>query len=139
MEGLDISRIAATVSVDEYPKVGRTNLTRFIRTTTAVFIINGIIHAQITTPPSTMPEYSHSPAPSPMTMWHAENEANWTVDYTEYLRKNAIHGMLEIGDLVEMKEAAGKQPDRWYAYADSFGLLATLVANLINERCTFAT
>jgi hypothetical protein len=134
MEGLDISRIASTVSAapGEYPKVSRINLTRFIRTATAVLIINSIIHAQIMTPLQAMPEYSRSPAPSPTTMWHAENETNWTIDYTEYLHKNAMHGMLEIGDLVELKEVAGTQPDRWYAYADSFGLLVTLVANLIN-------
>jgi len=131
MEGLDISRIASTVSAMPH-EVRRSNLTRFIRTATAVLIINSIIHAQITAPPQTMPEYSRSPAPSPMTMWHAEDEIKWTIDYTEYLHKNAMHGMLEIGDLVELKEAAGKQPDRWYAYADSFGLLVTLVANLIN-------
>lgn len=66
-----------------------------------------------------------------MTLWHAENEMDWAVDYAEYLHKNAVHGMLRNGDLVELKEAAGKQHDRWYAYADSFGLLVTLVANMI--------
>jgi hypothetical protein len=79
-----------------------------------------------------MPEYSCSPAPSPMTLWRAENELDWGIDYAEYLHKNASHGMLRNGDLVELKEAAGQQHDRWYAYADSFGLLVTLVANMIN-------
>lgn len=65
-----------------------------------------------------------------MTLWHAENETDWTVDYAEYLNKNAVHGMLRNGDLVELKEATGKQHDRWYAYADSFGLLVTLTANI---------
>jgi hypothetical protein len=84
-------------------------------------------------PPSqAMPEYSRSPAPSPITMWHAENEMKWTVDYAEHLYKNATHGILRNCDLVELKVSAGKQNDRWYAYADSFGLLVTLVADLMN-------
>jgi len=66
-----------------------------------------------------------------MTLWHAENEVDWTVDYAEYLHKNAMHGMLRNADLVGLKEAAGEQHDRWYAYADSFGLLVTLAANMI--------
>ncbi|KAF2097853.1 hypothetical protein NA57DRAFT_57031 [Rhizodiscina lignyota] len=90
-----------------------------------------IMDAPITAPSPAMPEYSCSPAPSPMTLWNAENEMDWAVDYAEYLHKNAVHGMLKNGDLVELKEAAGKQHDRWYAYADSFGLLVTLVANMI--------
>lgn len=102
------------------------------RTATTVLIINSIIHAQITTPSQAMPEYSYSPAPSPITVWRAENEFDWTVDYAEYLHRNIMHGMLRNGDLVELKEAAGSHHDRWYAYADSFGLLVTLVANMIN-------
>ncbi|RYP48886.1 hypothetical protein DL768_005310 [Monosporascus sp. mg162] len=82
------------------------------RTATAVLIINSIVHVQIKTPSPVMPEYSYSPAPSPMTLWHAENETDWAVDYAEYLHKNAMHGMLKNGDLVELKEAAGKQHDR---------------------------
>jgi hypothetical protein len=134
MEGLGIFRIASSVSVvpDVYPEVRQTQLTRFIRAATAVLIINSIIHAQITTPSQAMPEYPYSPAPSPITMWRAENEFDWTVDYTEYLRKNMMYGMLRNGDLVKLKEAAGSHHDRWYAYADSFGLLVTLVANMIN-------
>ncbi|RYP69138.1 hypothetical protein DL771_006232 [Monosporascus sp. 5C6A] len=86
------------------------------RTATAVLIINSIVHAQIRTPSPVMPEYSYSPAPSPMTLWHAENETDWAVDYAEYLHKNAMHGMLKNGDLVELKEAAGKQHDRCESY-----------------------
>lgn len=66
-----------------------------------------------------------------MTLWHAENETDWAVDYVEYLHKNAIHGMFKNGDLAELKESAGKQHDRWYDYADSFGLLVTLAADMI--------
>jgi hypothetical protein len=134
MEGLGIFRIASSVSVvpDEYPEVRQTQLIRFIRTTTSVLIINSIIHAQVTTPSQAMPEYSCSPAPSPITMWHAENEFDWTVDYTEYLHKNIMYGMLKNSDLVKLKEEAGSHHDRWYAYADSFGLLVTLVADIIN-------
>lgn len=65
-------------------------------------------------------------------MWRAENEFDWTVDYTEYLHKNMMYGMLRNGDLVKLRETAGSHHDRWYAYADSFGLLVTLVANIIN-------
>jgi hypothetical protein len=134
MEGLGIFRIASSVSVvpDEYHEVRRTQLTGPIRTATAVLIINSIIHAQIMTPPQAMPEYSHSPAPSPITMWCAENEFDWTVDYAEYLHRNTTHGMLRNGDLAELKEGTGSHHNRWYAYADSFGLLVTLVANMIN-------
>ncbi|KAH8649293.1 hypothetical protein BX600DRAFT_517669 [Xylariales sp. PMI_506] len=64
------------------------------RTATAILIINSILHAQITAPSQAMPEYSCSPAPSPLTLWHAENEADWAADYAEYLHKNAMHGML---------------------------------------------
>jgi hypothetical protein len=103
-----------------------------MRTATAVLIINSIIHAQIVTPSQTMPEYSHLPAPSPITLWHADNEMDWTTNYTEYLHTNTMHGMLKNGDLVQLKEATGKQHDRWYAHADSFGLLVTLVANMMN-------
>jgi hypothetical protein len=117
---------------DDYPETRQTQLTRLIRTATAVLIINSIIHAQITPRSQAMPEYSRSPAPSPIAMWRAENEFDWTFDYAEYLHKNSVHGMLRNGDLVELKEAAGSHHDRWYAYADSFGLLVTLVANMIN-------
>ncbi|ROW13655.1 hypothetical protein VPNG_04586 [Cytospora leucostoma] len=91
-----------------------------------------ILHAQITTPSSAMPEYSSSPAPSPMKLWHAKNEFDWAVDYAEYLHENTMHGMLRNGDLTELKETGGKQHDRWYAYADSFGLLVTLAAKMIS-------
>ncbi|KAF3765749.1 hypothetical protein M406DRAFT_239708, partial [Cryphonectria parasitica EP155] len=72
------------------------------RTATAVLIINGILHAQITAPSWAMPEYSSSPAPSPMKLWHAENEIDWAVDYAEYLHTNAMHGMLRNSDLTEL-------------------------------------
>lgn len=67
-----------------------------------------------------------------MTLWNSENEMDWAVGYKDYLHKNATHGMLKNCDLVQLKAAAGKQDDRWYAYADSFGLLVTLTANMIN-------
>lgn len=79
-----------------------------------------------------MPEYSSSPAPSPLKLWHADTELDWAVDYAEYLHGNAMHGMLRNSDLTELKESSGKQHNRWYAYADSFGLLVTLAANMIN-------
>ncbi|KFA80613.1 hypothetical protein S40288_10050 [Stachybotrys chartarum IBT 40288] len=101
------------------------------RTATAFIIINGIFHAQIVTPPPNMPEYATSPAPSPMMLWDAQNETDWATEYADHLHRNAIHGMLKNRDLVELKEAAGKQHDRWYASADSFGLLVTLAANMI--------
>lgn len=66
-----------------------------------------------------------------MKLWRAENETDWAVDYTEYQYQNAVHGMLKIGDLVQLKGRAGKQNDGWYAYADSLGLLVTLAADLI--------
>jgi hypothetical protein len=66
-----------------------------------------------------------------MKLWQAENETDWAVDYTEYQYQNAVHGMLKISDLVQLKERAGRQNDRWYAYADSLGLLVTLAADLI--------
>lgn len=103
-----------------------------IRTATTVLIINSIVNAHIVTNAAHMPEYSCSPAPSPMMLWHAENEMDWAVDYAEHLHKNAAHGILRNGDLVEMKEASGKEHDSWYAYADSFGLLVTLVANMVS-------
>ncbi|CAJ2505222.1 Uu.00g126160.m01.CDS01 [Anthostomella pinea] len=102
------------------------------RTATAFIIIDGILHTQITNPPPTMPEYSSSPAPSPTQLWQAENEMDWAAGYAEYLHANAVHGMLKNGDLVKLKEEAGGQHDRWYAYADSFGLLVTLAANMIS-------
>lgn len=116
---------------DEYLEISPKQLTRFSRTATAVLIINSIIYAQITSPSQAMPEYPLSPAPSPIKMWRAETEFDWTVDYAEYLHGNIMHGMLRNVDLVELKEAAGSRHDRWYAYADSFGLLVTLVANMI--------
>jgi hypothetical protein len=66
-----------------------------------------------------------------MKLWQAENETDWAVDYTEYQYQNAVHGMLKISDLVQLKERSGRQNDRWYAYADSLGLLVTLAADLI--------
>lgn len=78
-----------------------------------------------------MPEYTFAPAPSPRELWGAENELDWAAGYAGHLRANATHGMLRNGDLVALKEAAGEQHDRWYAYADSFGVLVTLAANLI--------
>jgi hypothetical protein len=78
-----------------------------------------------------MPEYPSAPAPSPRALWDAENELDWAVGYTNHLQTNALHGMLKNRDLVSLKEAAGEQDDRWYAYADSFGYLVTLAINLI--------
>ena len=78
-----------------------------------------------------MPEFPLVPAPSPGTLWGAENEVDWAVGYARHLRANATHGMLRNGDLIALKESVGDQHDRWYAYADSFGLLVTLVADLI--------
>ncbi|CAG9956569.1 unnamed protein product [Clonostachys rosea f. rosea IK726] len=101
------------------------------RTASTVFVITRILHAQVSPLSDNMPEYSHSPAPSPMKLWQAENETDWAVDYTEYQYQNAVHGMLKISDLVQLKERAGRQNDRWYAYADSLGLLVTLAADLI--------
>lgn len=84
-------------------------------------------------PPSAIPEYANLPAPSPKTMWNAENETDWTACYADYLHRNSLHGMLKNCDLIELKEVAGKreQDHRWYGYADSFGLLVTLAANII--------
>ncbi|CAI6077121.1 unnamed protein product [Clonostachys chloroleuca] len=101
------------------------------RTSSTVVVITRILHAQVSPPFETMTEYSHFPAPSPMKLWRAENETDWAVDYTEYQYQNAMHGMLKIGDLVQLKGRAGKQNDGWYAYADSLGLLVTLAADLI--------
>lgn len=79
-----------------------------------------------------MPEYNHAPAPSPLTLWNAENELDWTAGYASYLHANTTHGMLKNADLVALREAAtGNQNERWYAYADCFGLLVTLTANMI--------
>ena len=78
-----------------------------------------------------MPEYSIAPAPSPRALWDAQNERDWTTGYAGHLHANAMHGMLRNGDLVTLKEANGEQHDRWYAYADSFGLLVTIAADLI--------
>jgi len=78
-----------------------------------------------------MPEYTFAPAPSPRALWDAENERDWAVGYAGHLNTNATCGMLKNRDLVALREAAGEHDDRWYAYADSFGLLVTLVANLV--------
>ncbi|CAG9981237.1 unnamed protein product, partial [Clonostachys byssicola] len=101
------------------------------RTSSTVVVITRILHAQISPPSEGMTEYSHFPAPSPMKLWRAENEADWAIDYTEYQYQNAVHGMLKIGDLVQLKGRVGNQNDGWYAYADSLGLLVTLAADLI--------
>ena len=94
-------------------------------------IVNSVCHAQVSECPQTMPEYPDSPAPSPKAIWHAEETSEWAMSYASYLHENAMHGTLKVADLVELKTAAGKQPDRWYPYADSFGLLVTMVANLL--------
>lgn len=97
---------------DEYHELKRAWLTRFMRTATTVLIINGILHAQITTQSWAMPEYSSSPAPSLMKLWHAKNELDWAVDYAGYIHKNAMHGMLRNSGLTELKKTGGKQHDR---------------------------
>jgi hypothetical protein len=97
-----------------------------------MLIIQSILHAQITSPSPAMPDFSYSPAPAPMAMWHAKNEIDWAAGYAEHTHNNVMHGMIRIGDLVELKEAAGKQHDRWYAHADSFGLLVTLASDMIS-------
>ncbi|KAH8894457.1 hypothetical protein GQ53DRAFT_820847 [Thozetella sp. PMI_491] len=102
------------------------------RAATVFLIIDSILHARVSDPPPTMPEYAFAPAPSPLALWNAENELDWALCYADHLNVNAMHGMLKNGDLVALKEAAGEQHDRWYAYADSFGILVTLAANLIN-------
>ncbi|KAI1869945.1 uncharacterized protein JN550_005535 [Neoarthrinium moseri] len=101
------------------------------RSATIFLIIDSILHARIADPAPSMPEYTSSPAPCPSALWVAESERDWTVNYAGHLQTNAALGMLTNGDLVALKEAAGEQHDRWYAYADSFGLLVTLAANLI--------
>ena len=79
-----------------------------------------------------MPEYSESPAPSPKTLWDAQNELDWITRYSDHVHENVISGILKNGDLVEMKSGTSERHDRWYAHADSFGLLVTLAADLIN-------
>ncbi|KAH7030652.1 uncharacterized protein B0I36DRAFT_322182 [Microdochium trichocladiopsis] len=140
------------------------------RTSTALAIINAVLHARITPRSARMPEYAVSPAPSPSKLWNADNEKDWEADYAEYLHSNALHGMLRNCDLVELKKEAAAEAadaaegvggageeevsssgglrdwelskrvrrdrrqekhDRWYAYADSFGLLVTLAADMI--------
>ncbi|RYP11254.1 hypothetical protein DL765_007834 [Monosporascus sp. GIB2] len=101
------------------------------RSATVILIIDGILHARISEPGPAMPEYAFAPAPSPRALWDAENELDWAAGYAGHLHANAMHGMLKNRDLVALKEAAGEQDGRWYAYADSFGLLVTLAANLI--------
>lgn len=78
-----------------------------------------------------MPEFSCFPAPSPGTLWRAQNESDWTSSYGKYLDANAEHGMLKNGDLIALKNSVGGQHDRWYGHADSFGILVTLVADII--------
>jgi hypothetical protein len=128
MERLGILRIAASVSISFMRPVYSQLIV--CSAATAMLIINRIVHAQITPIPLTMPEYPYSPAPSPKGLWNAGNETDWSVDYAEYLHRNAMHGMLKNGDLVRLKEAAGEQHDRWYAHADSFGLLVTLASSV---------
>ncbi|TPX17041.1 uncharacterized protein E0L32_012298 [Thyridium curvatum] len=102
------------------------------RSATVIYIIDSILYARISEPGPGMPEYNHAPAPSPLTLWNAENESDWTAGYANYLHANTADGMLKNADLVALREAAtGNQNERWYAYADSFGLLVTLTANLI--------
>ncbi|PVH98671.1 hypothetical protein DM02DRAFT_615606 [Periconia macrospinosa] len=101
------------------------------RTATIALIITSVIHAQVTTPCHAIPEYNRSLAPSPKALWHAENEMDWVVGYTDYLDANAAHGMLRNSDLVGLKGVAGEQHNRWYAHADSFGHFVTLMSDMI--------
>ncbi|KAF4987225.1 hypothetical protein FDECE_15536 [Fusarium decemcellulare] len=101
------------------------------RCSTAFLIIDKILYTRVSDPGSVMTEFTFVPAPSPATLWGAENEVDWAASYRRYLRENATHGMVRNGDLVALKGSAGDQHDRWYAYADSFGLLVTLAADLM--------
>lgn len=101
------------------------------RSATVILIVDSILHVRIAEAPKAMPDYPSAPAPSPRALWDAESELDWAVGYAGHLDANARHGMLRNGDLVALKEEAGDQNDRWYEYADSFGLLVTLAARLI--------
>ena len=94
-------------------------------------IIDSILYARISEPGPAMADYTIAPAPSPRALWEATDELVWAAGYAGHLHTNAAHGMLKNRDLVTLRQAAGENDDRWYAYADSFGVLVTLVANLI--------
>jgi hypothetical protein len=100
------------------------------RCTTVVLILDSIVQARVTGHSPRRCDYDTAPAPSPRALWDAESEGDWARDYAGHLRANADQGMVQNRDLIGLREATS-QHDRWYAYADSFGLLVTLVSNLI--------
>jgi hypothetical protein len=134
VERLGLFRVAPAVRVEHFEWFRVVRLLSddsTCRSATVILIIDSILYARISDPGPGMPEYTFAPAPSPRALWDAENERDWAVGYAGHLHANATHGMLKNRDLVALREAAGKDDDRWYAYADSFGILVTLVANLI--------
>jgi hypothetical protein len=100
------------------------------RCSTVVLILDSIVQARLTDKKPCMVGYDVAPAPSPRALWDAESEGDWIVGYAGHLKANSDKGIIKNKDLVWLRETNG-QDDRWYAYADSFGLLVTLVANLI--------
>ncbi|KAH8901151.1 hypothetical protein GQ53DRAFT_835074 [Thozetella sp. PMI_491] len=100
-----------------------------------VRVINRLFHADLAFPCSEIAQYAFAPLPSRMSLWLAENEVEWAVDFVESPQRNVMQGILRNGALVTIKGLDWK-PDRnmdwdlWYAGADSFGLLVRLAADM---------
>lgn len=94
-------------------------------------IIDETLHARVSDPNPEMSEFTFAPAPSPGKLWSAESEEDWAICRAGYLQADAVHGVLRNRDLIALKECVGDHRDRWYASADSFGLLVTMVADMI--------